>query len=161
MFLSRGHRDIGVAFQSHPVDQALSRREAKDSALLLSDDADHLEPAEWPEVSQASSSVWREDSGLLSRPCRKRRPSFRDDGGVFCVFPSCGASVGFLMRYDEDLREPLLWSQGSQVSMHVARGSTSLLSSHGRGIGPQVALKDSRGFSRVTAETLSSLDFCQ
>ena len=108
MFLSRGHRDIGVAFQSHPVDQALSRREAKDSALLLSDDADRLEPSEWPEVSQASSSVWREDSGLLSRPCRKRRPSFRDDRGVFCVFPSCGASVGFLMRYDEDLREPLV-----------------------------------------------------
>ena len=45
---------------------------------------------------------------MLSRPCRKRRPSFRDDGGVFCVFPSCGASVGFLMRYDEDLREPLV-----------------------------------------------------
>ena len=152
MFLSRGHRDIGVAFQSHPVDQALSRREAKDSALLLSDDADRLEPSEWPEVSQASSSVWREDSGLLSRPCRKRRPSFRDDGGVFCVFPSCGASVGFLTRYDEDLREPLVWSQGSQVSMRVARGSASLLSSHGRGIGPQDMFKGhSRGLSRVAA----------
>ena len=36
--------------------------------------------------------------------------------------------------------------------MRVARGSGSLLSSHGRGIGPQDALKkDSRGLSRVVA----------
>ena len=26
------------------------------------------------------------------------------------------ASVGFLMRYDGELREPLVWRQGSQVS---------------------------------------------
>ena len=28
--------------------------------------------------SQASFEVWREDLGLLSRPCRKRRPSSRE-----------------------------------------------------------------------------------
>ena len=32
----------------------------------------------------------------------------------------------------EDLREPLVRRQGSQVSMRVARGSASWLSSHGR-----------------------------
>ena len=36
--------------------------------------------------------------------------------------------------------------------MRVARGSASLLSSHGRGIGPQDVLKkDSRGLSQVEA----------
>ena len=30
---------------------------------------------------------------------------------------------GFLTRHDEDLREPLVWRQGSQVSMRVARGA--------------------------------------
>ena len=40
----------------------------------------------WPKGSQASCGDWREDSGLLSRPCRKRRPSYRDDGGVLCIF---------------------------------------------------------------------------
>ena len=35
-----------------------------------------------PQGSPASSSVWREDPGLLSRPCRKRRPTSRDDGAV-------------------------------------------------------------------------------
>ena len=52
-----------------------------------------------------------------------------------------GASVVFLTRYDGELREPLMWHQGSQVSMRMARGSVSLLSSHGRGIRPQDALK--------------------
>ena len=81
--------------------------------------------------------------------------------GVLGGFTELQRLCGVLRRYAGELREPLVWRQGSQVSMREARGSTSLLSSHGRGIGPQVALKDSRGFSRVTAETLSSLDFCQ
>ena len=117
MFLSRGHRDLRVAFQTHLGSQASSRREAKDSALLSSRDAYLLEPTEWPRGTQASSSVWREGSGLLSRPGRKRRPSAREDGGVSGVSSSCGARGGFLARHDEDLREPLVQRQGSQVSM--------------------------------------------
>ena len=51
-----------------------------------------------------------------------------------------------------ELSEPLTWCQGSQVSMHVVRGSPSLFSSHGRGIGPENVLKkDSRGLSWVEA----------
>ena len=95
-----------------------------------------------------SCGVWREHAGLLSRPCRKRRPSSRDVGGVSWFFWSCGASVGFLTRYDRELREPLVWCQGSQVSIRVARGRTSLLSSHGRGIRAQHNEKGrSRSFS--------------
>ena len=42
--------------------------------------------------------------------------------------------------------------QGSQVSFPVVRGSAELLSSHCRGIRPQLALMgESRGFSRVAA----------
>ena len=36
MFLSKGHRDLRFAFQTHPGSQASCRREAKDSALLSS-----------------------------------------------------------------------------------------------------------------------------
>ena len=39
------------------------------------------------------------------------------------VVPSRG---GFLPRHDEDLREPLVRRQGSQVSMRVARGSVEI-----------------------------------
>ena len=41
-------------------------------------DVDLLEPPDLPQGSPASSSVWRADSGLLCRPCRKRRPSVWD-----------------------------------------------------------------------------------
>ena len=152
MFLSKGHRDLRFAFQTHPGSQASCRREAKDSALLSSRDGHLLEPTLWPKGSQASCEVWREDLGLLSRPCRKRWPSSRNDGGISWVFSSCGASVCFLTRYDGELREPLVWRQGSQVSMPMVRCIVSLLLSHGRGIGPQDALKkDSRGLSLVAA----------
>ena len=48
------------------------------------------------------------------------------------VGPGEGLSVllaGLRPRHDEDLREPLVRRQGSQVSMRVARGSASWLSS--------------------------------
>ena len=48
---------------------------------------------------------------------------------------------------------PLVGRQGSRVSMRVARGSASLLPSHGRGIWPRDVLKKvSRGLSRVEAQ---------
>ena len=33
--------------------------------------------------------------------------------------------MSFLTRYDGELREPLVWRQESQVSMHVPPGSTA------------------------------------
>ena len=44
MILSKGDRDLGVAFQAPPGSQASSRGEAKDSALLSSRDGYPLEP---------------------------------------------------------------------------------------------------------------------
>ena len=115
MFVSRGDRDLGVASLMHPGSQSLSRGEAKDSTLLSSCDGYLLEPTEWPKGSQASCGVWREDSGLLSRRCRKRRPSSRDEGGVSWVFSSCSASVGS----HEVVR-------GAQGASHVALGKSGL-----------------------------------
>ena len=69
--------------------------------------------------------------------------------------------MGFLTRYDGELREPFVRCQGSQVSMRVATGSASLLLSYGRGIRPQDASKkDSPVFLRLRQETLGSLDLC-
>ena len=60
--------------------------------------------------------------------------------------------VGFLSSYDGELREPLMWPQGSPVSIRVLGGSTALLLSHGRGTGPQdLLIRESRGLSRVVA----------
>src|SRR5574341_1389212 len=102
--------------------------------------------------SSGRAGVWREAARLVSRPCRRRRPSSLDDGGISGLFSSGGPSVRFLTRYDGEVREPLVGRQGSRVSMRVARGSASLLPSHGRGIWPRDALKEvSRGLSRVEA----------
>ena len=126
-----GRQVLGVAFQTHPGSQASSPVEAKNSALLLSRDGYLLEPREWPKGSQASCGLWREDSGWLSRHCRKGRPSSCDDGGVSWFFSSCGASMGFPTRVNGELREPLLWRQGSQVS-------------HASGEGERVVVLESR-----------------
>ena len=48
MFLSRGYRDLGVAFQTHLRSQAWYIGEAKNFALLSSPNGYLLEPTEWP-----------------------------------------------------------------------------------------------------------------
>ena len=99
-----------------PGNQAWSQVEAKNSTLLSSRDGYHLVPTEWPKGSQASCGVMRGDSGLLSRPCRKRRASSRDDGGrTSWFFSSC---AGIL---------ELRW--GTQGASRVEAGKSSLHSS--------------------------------
>ena len=60
--------------------------------------------------------------------------------------------MGFPSSNDGDLRVPLMWPQGSSVSIRISRGSTALLSCHSRGIGPQDVLKgEDRDLSGVAA----------
>ena len=57
-----------------------------------------------------------------------------------------------------ELREPLVLPQGSQVSIQVARASTGVLWSHGRGIRPQFAWKgEPQGVSQVAEGSVVSL----
>ena len=61
--------------------------------------------------------------------------------------------LGFLSRYHGELGQPLVLPQGSQVSFRVARVSTGVLWSHGRGIRPQFAWKwESKGVSEFRQE---------
>ena len=159
MFLSRGDRDVVVAFQTHLRSQACYLGVAKDSALLSSPDGYLLEPTEWPKGSQASCGVWREASRLPSRPCRKRMPSSRHNRGVSWVFSSCGASVGFLTRYDGEFRDPLVrrqrsltpcvWPGRSRYCSRAMVGESDLKTHLRR------TLKDFLGLGR---ETLVSID---
>ena len=152
VLLSNGDRDLGVAFKVHQGSQASSRVEAKHSALLPSCDGYLLEPFEWRKGSQAYYGVLRGKSGLLSRPCRKRRTSSGDDGGILWFFSSCGGKFGISLK--------LLWgTQGASCvapgksSLHLScEGECGMLWSHFRGIGPQFTLKgESHGLSQVAA----------
>ena len=141
VFLSSGDRDLGVAFKIHLGSQASSRVEANNSTLLSSCEGYLLEPIEWPKWSQASYKVLRGDSGLLSRPCRKRRTSSHDDRGISWFFLSCGATFGVFLELRWGTKGASRVAPGKS-SLHLrCKGSAALLLSQGRGIGPQDALK--------------------
>ena len=70
----------------------------------------------------------------------------------FDKFTSADNRLSTQMKATGEVSEPLVGRQGSRLSMRVARGSASLLLSHGRGIWPRDVLKKvSRGLSRVEA----------
>ena len=133
MFLSSDDRDLGVAFKVHPRNQASCRVEAKISALFSSCDKYLLQPIEWPQGSQASCGVLREDSGLLSRPCSKRRALSWDDGGISWFFSSCGTTCGLSLE--------LRW--GTKGATRSAPGKSNLHSSCENELG--IALESLQG----------------
>ena len=88
--------------------------------------------------------------------------------GFFRAAEGCAV---FPSNYNGEIREPLVWPQGSPVSIRVARGSTAFLSNHGRGIRPQDALKGETrdrsrvvagnpGFPQIVAVTSGSFSWC-
>ena len=52
------------------------------------------------------------------------------------VFLELQHDVLVSLYYNGEFKEWLVWPQGSPVSIRVLRGSSALLSSHDRGIGP-------------------------
>ena len=137
VFLSSGDRDLGVAFKVHLGSHVSFQVEAKNSALLSRYAGYLLEPIYWPKGSQASCGFLRGDSGLFSRPCRKRRASSNNDGRITWILLRCGTTCGVSLELRRENQEPLVWPQGSPVSIRVPRESVALLWSHSRGIRPQ------------------------
>ena len=76
-------------------------------------------------MSQASCGVMREDLGLLSRPCRKRRASSRDDGGISWFF----FFFSFFLKLQRDVWGFSQVTMGNAGSLCVAPGKFSLYSS--------------------------------
>ena len=136
VFLSSGDRDLRVAFKVNPGSQASSRVEAKNSALLSSFDGYLLDPIEWPNWSQASCGVLRGDSGLLSRPCRKKRASSRDEGescgfsraagDVWCFSRVMSGSSGSLSCGPREVQSPFDLRGGARHFSRVMAGESGL-----------------------------------
>ena len=121
-----------------------------------------LGPLELPKGTQAFSRVLRGNLGLLSRCCRRKGPNLALMGASPGLSRVAAGGLRSLSRYHGELREPLVLPQGSQVSIQVARASTGVLWSHGRGIRPQFAWKgESQGVSRVAAGSVGSLKLPQ
>ena len=97
----------------------MSRVEGKNSSLLSSCDGYLLEPFELPKGNEASYGVLRGNSGLLSRPCRKRRAPSHKDRGISWFFLSCVVKIGVSFELPP----------GNQGASCVAPGKSSLHSS--------------------------------
>ena len=109
MFHSRGDRDLRVAFQTHPGSQASSP--GKQRTPLSSRVAPGIS---WTQLSGLKGVNPPVKFGERTRDCSpgqagKEGPPSLLDGGILWFFSNCGASVGFLTRYDGVLREPLVW----------------------------------------------------
>ena len=70
-------------------------------------------------AQRESSLLWsfERGQGLLSRSCRKRMASIAMMGYLVFFSRAVAQRMGFLSSYDGELREPLVWPQGSPVSI--------------------------------------------
>ena len=128
MFLSRGDRDLGVAFQTHLGIQASSQVEAKNSALLSSRDRYLLEPTDWLKGRQASCGV-----GERTRDCSldhggKKGPHHAMMGESRGFSRAVASVWGFSQSTTGNSgASPVVPGKSGLHSLRVVRGSEALL----------------------------------
>ena len=151
MFHSRGDRDLGVAFQTHPGSQASSR--GKQRTPLSSRVAPGIS---WTQLSGLKGVNTPMKFGERTRNCSpgqagKEGPHLSLTGAS-CGFSQTEAPVWFFSRGTMGYSGSLLCGTREVSFPACGEGSASLLWSHGRGIGHQETLKkDSPSLSRVTS----------
>ena len=151
MFHSRGDRDLGVAFQTHPGSQASSR--GKQRTPLSSRVAPGIS---WTQLSGLKGVNPPVKFGERTRNCSpgqagKEGPHLSLTGAS-CGFSRTAAPVWVFSRGTMGYSGSLLCGTREVSFPACGEGSASLLWSHGRGIGHQETLKkDSPSLSRVTS----------
>ena len=90
-----------------------------------------LEATEWPKGSQAFSGVWRVDSGLLSRSCRKEGPHLTMTGASR-EFSRASVTVWGFHKVGRGAQGASRVAPGKLGFNGRGEGNASLLSSHGR-----------------------------
>ena len=134
--------------------------EAKKSAVLLICDGSLLEPTQWPKGSQAPWGVLRVVSGLLSRPCGKRRAPSLKDGGISRSFLSCTRKPWVPSTCAGDLSELLRVPLRSQEYCRFGRAFLGRPWVWWNGRGPHLELRQetqgSSPFLTPFAESLQS-----
>ena len=112
MFLSRDDWELGVAFQTHPG--VRRRLEGKQRPSLSSRVATGIS---WSPLSGLKGVKPPLEFGERTRDCTpghagKEGPHLTMTGGLG-GFTELQRLCWFLRRYDGELREPLVWRQGS------------------------------------------------
>ena len=118
-----------------------------------------LGPLDLHERSRASSRILRGNSVLLWRRCSRNGPHLGWTGVSRGLSQVAVGGLGFLSRFQGELREPLVLPQESQVSIRVARASPGVFLNHGRVIRPHFTWKgESPCVPRVAAGSVGSLE---
>ena len=150
MFLSRGDRNLGVAFQTHPGSHASSRVHAKNSALLSSRVGYFFEPLTGLKRVKPPVEFSEKTRDGSSGHAGKESPHLAITGSSRGFSRAAAPVWGFSRGTTASSGSLSCGAREVMFPMRGARRSGSLLSSHGRGIGPQDVLKkDSRGRSWV------------
>ena len=153
--LLSGHcRGKGPHLALRGVSLRFSRVAVGSLEFLLSDGGHLREPRVFSLGSQASFQVLRGILGFLRRCCSGIGPHFTFRVKCRGFSRVMAVSLGCLSSCDRDVKIPLIWPQGSQVSFRVSRGSTGLLSSHCRGTWPHLTLRgESCGVSQIATRS--------
>ena len=95
---------------------------------------------------------------MLSKRCRRKGPHLALTGESRGLSRVAVGGLGFLSLYHGELREPLMFPQGSQVSIRVVRGLSGFLWSWCRQLGPHLKLRwETQGSSPALTGILGSL----
>ena len=129
-----------------------------------------MEHIERPKGSKASCGVWRGDSGLLSRPCRKRRASSRDDGVIFCFFSSWGATCGVSLelrwgthgssRVSREVQSQFELRGEPGIALESRQGNRASRQFEGESQGLSQVVAGNHGFPELVTLTPRSLSWC-
>ena len=109
--------------------------------FLLSGDVYIGEFLELHQGCQGTFRGSRGKVGFLSRHCRGKGPHLTLSSESPGFSQIVAAYLCFLLSYDEDLRDPLMLLQESQVSMRLVKGLSGFLSRQCRGLGLHLYLR--------------------
>ena len=118
--------------------------------FLLSGDVYIGEFLELHQGCQGTFRGSRGKVGFLSRHCRGKGPHLTLSSESPGFSQIVAAYLCFLPSYDEDLRDPLMLLQESQVSMRLVKGLSGFLSRRCSGLSPHMYLSpETQGSSPV------------
>ena len=136
----RGDSNIEIPLLTKKRNRQSSRVEEGKTGLFLSCGGKLSIPLKWAQISWEVSGVSERVSSSLSSSKREReiswetlqhkKASSRVDGRISWFLWNCGGKLRVPLELCGDLRDPLMFPQGSQICIRVARGTSGFVSHH-------------------------------
>ena len=138
----RGDSNIEIPLPTKQRNRQLSRVEEGKTGLFLSCGRKLSIPLKWAQISWEASEVSERVSSSLSSSKREREISWETlqhkkasshvDGRISWFLWNYSGKLRVPLELRGDLRDPLVFLQGSQICFRVARGTSGFVLSHCR-----------------------------